>query len=799
MRRLAIVTAAFPRMVVLVAVLLSSITVTAGGGSAAAAGPWVEPGLAAKLDAGAKVRVNVVTRQRADLAAAAGAGQVLQTLSRSPVVTLRTDRAGLQRLTGQPGVVSVSEDRPVPPVLGQSVPLIGGDRTRAAGLTGEGGVVAVLDTGVAAGHPFLGGRVVAEACFSPADPDYSATSLCPNGDDTQEGPASADPGSGACTDDLLDCSHGTHVAGIIAGDGEGLDGDDGSGVAPGAGIVAIQIFSRFDSDDHCGSGAAPCVLSFASAQVAALEKVLELKETLPIVAANLSLGDGMHTSPCDNDSRKPAIDALLAAGVATVIAAGNNAYPAAVAAPACISSAITVGSTTGSDTLSSFSNRGPLLDLLAPGSDIISSMPGDGWASMSGTSMAAPHVSGALAVLHQSYPALGPAALESKLEETGRSITYTGAVTPRVQLDTAALDAIPRPGPDQYFHSRGRLLDNVQINANSALTVQVAGVAGLPAQGVRAIALNVSAKGDFLNTGAIAVHASDELEPEATAVSYDTTRSAATMIITKAGADGKVKVVNRGTGPVRVTLDAHGHTLSQAAAVVGGTYIPITPARVADRTVIPAMGNHQLSIADMRGLPATGVAQVALTVILKSPSTGTLRMYAAGDVYPADANADYPAGIATQFSTIVKPGLDGKINVHNLGFDNVEISVDVTGYFSTAQRGSVIKTIRPTPQARALTIPAGGTKTLRLTGLPASGVTAVALTVAARGTAAGIVSVLPQSGPTTARVVSYPAAGKDAIGSTAATMRSDGSVVLKNEGTGQVSVDVDAYAYFMRA
>ncbi|MFE0154483.1 S8 family serine peptidase [Nonomuraea sp. NPDC059007] len=782
MRRLAIVAVAF---------LLSSITVAAGT-SNATAGPWVEPGLAAQLATGAELRVNVVTRERADLSAASGAGQVLQTLSRLPVVTLRTDRAGLRRLTGLPGVVSVSEDRPVPAVLGRSVPLIGGDRTRAAGLTGAGGVVAVLDTGVAAGHPFLGGRVVAEACFSPADLDYSASSLCPNGATRQEGAGSADAESGQCAGELLDCSHGTHVAGIIAGDGEGLDGDDGGGVAPGAGIVAIQIFSRFDSDDFCGSGRAPCVLSFPSAQLAGLEKVQALRQTLPIVAANLSLGAGRHTAPCDSDPRKAVIDTLLTAGVATVVAAGNDGFPDAITAPACVSSAIAVGGTTDADTLSAFSNRGPLLDLLAPGSDIISSVPGNGWAPMSGTSMAAPHVSGALAVLRQAFPGLGPAALEAKLEESGRAIGYPGATTPRLQLDAAALDATPRPGPDQYFHSRGRLLDNVQISANSAMAVQVAGVAGLPAQGLRAVSLNVSAKGEGFGAGALAVHASNEQEPDGKVLAYDHTRFASTMIITRVGADGKVKVVNRGTGAVRVTLDAHGHTLDHAVAVVGGTYVPITPARVADRTVVPAWGNHQLSTAEMPGLPATGVAQVALTVILKSPSTGTIRVYAAGDVFPAEANADYPAGLATQFHTIVKPGPDGKINVHNLGYGGAEISVDVAGYYTTAQRASVVKAIRPTPAARALAIAAGGTTTLRFTG-----VTAVGLTVAARGAASGVVSVVPQSGPTTSRVVAYPA-GKDAVGFTTAAVRADGSVVLKNEGTAQVSVDVDAHAYFAR-
>ncbi|MGW4410759.1 S8 family peptidase [Nonomuraea sp. NPDC004702] len=811
MRRSATVTATIHRVLVLTAILLSSLAV-ATGSSAAAAGqraeagqradavPWVDPGLARKLDAGGRLRVNVVTRDRDELAAVSGsgAGQVLQTLSRLPMVTLRTDRAGLQRLAARPGVLSVSEDRPVPPALGQSVPLIGGDRTRAAGLTGAGTAVAVLDTGVATGHPFLGGRVVAEACFSPADPDYSATSLCPDGTPEQDGPGSADAERGGCSDELLDCSHGTHVAGIIAGDGEGIDGDGGSGVAPGADLVAIQVFSRFDSDVHCRSLGTPCLLSFVSAQVAALEKVQALKATLPIVAVNMSLGGGEYTAPCEIDERKALIDALLAAGVATVVAAGNDASPNGVAAPACVSSAVAVGSTTDADVLSSFSNRGPLLDLLAPGSDIVSSVPGDRWASMSGTSMAAPHVAGALAVLSQAFPGVGPAALEAKLKETGRAIAYTGATTPRIQLDAAAQGATPRPGPDQYFHSRGRILDNVRISANSTMAVQVAGVAGLPAQGVRSVALNVSAKGDFFNTGTITVHASDEQEPDGKVLAYDTSRYASTMIIARVGADGKVKVVNRGTGPVKVTLDAHGHTLDKAAAAVGGTYFPVTPARVADHTVIPALGNYELSVAGVKGLPATGVAQVALTVVLKSPSTGTVRMYAAGDAYPVDANIDYPANLTTQFHTIVKPGQDGKINVHNLGYDNAEISVDVTGYFSAERRGALVKAVRPTSAGRALAIPAGGTKTVRFTGLPASGVTAVALTVAARGSAAGTVSVLPQSGPSTARVVAYPA-GKDAVGSTIAAVRADGSVVLKNEGAGQVSVDVDLYAYFANA
>ncbi|MEU7853180.1 S8 family serine peptidase [Nonomuraea sp. NPDC049141] len=428
--------------------VLASIAATMVYGVAARAvsdDPKIETGLAKQLSAGGTARVIVTARTRADLIAATGADPVLRRYTKLPMVALRVDRAGLARLTQQPEVVSVVEDRPAPPVLGTSVPLIGADKTRAAGLTGTGTAVAVLDTGVAVRHPFLGGRVIAEACFSPADADYGATSLCPNGSETAEGPGTADSEQGPCV--TLDCAHGTHVAGIVAG-GVGVSGSDGPGVAPAAGIVAMQIFSRFGSEDFCGPGAAPCVLSFTSAQLAALEKVYTLRESgVPIVAANLSLGSGRYTSACDADPRKAVIDRLWASGVATVVAAGNDGYGDAVSAPACVSTAITVGSTTDTDELSTFTNRGPLLDLLAPGTGIVSSVPGGRWAPLSGTSMAAPHVAGAFAVLRQALPAASIGDLEARLKSYGKAIGYSGATTPRINVYDAATGTTPSPSP----------------------------------------------------------------------------------------------------------------------------------------------------------------------------------------------------------------------------------------------------------------------------------------------------------------------------------------------------------------
>jgi subtilisin-like proprotein convertase family protein/subtilisin family serine protease len=420
-----------------------------GQASATTDGP-VDPPLFDRTATGGTVRVNVVTDQRTDLASASSAGETLVSYDTLPLVTLRVDEAGLAQLNSQPGVVSVTEDIPVPPTLNESTVKIGSNTANTAGKTGAGTAVAILDTGVATKHPFLGNRVTAEACYSVNDEAYGATSLCPNGADQQEGAGSADAETGPCATLGAACSHGTHVAGIAAGNGTGITGAPTRGVAPGASIVAVQVFSKFTSDSYCGAGGSPCVLSFTSSQIKGLEKVYALKKAgTNIIAANMSLGGGRWTTACASDPRKAVIDNLLASGVATVVAAGNNGFGDAVNAPGCVPSAVTVGSTTDDDQLSSFSNRGALLDLLAPGTSIVSAVPGNTYGSKNGTSMAAPHVAGSLAVLRQAYPTEGIDSLVSLLATSGTPITYTGATTPRINVGKAVTAVEPKPEADR--------------------------------------------------------------------------------------------------------------------------------------------------------------------------------------------------------------------------------------------------------------------------------------------------------------------------------------------------------------
>jgi len=372
-------------------------------------------------------------------AAAAGAivGQRFETI---PYFTARVSQGALAALAASGDVISIGLDALHRPLLAQSVPLINAPAAWAGGHTGSGWNVAILDTGVETTHGFLTGRVVAQACYS--NGGGQGTSLCPGGVNSDTA------GGGACSASLDGCDHGTHVAGIAAGSA----GPGGiNGVAPGAGLIAMQVFTRFD-DTTCGPnpGDAPCILSYTSDQVRALDRLLVLagaSNVNHVASANMSLGGpAIFTSACDANSgviaTKAAIDNLISVGIATAIATGNDYSVSAIGAPACISTAIAVGSTTKTDVMSDFGNRRPgLVDLLAPGSSINSSVPGNTFSVFSGTSMATPHVAGTWAVLKQAAPNASVAQVLAALQTTGLTINdvASGGAYPRINVNAARL------------------------------------------------------------------------------------------------------------------------------------------------------------------------------------------------------------------------------------------------------------------------------------------------------------------------------------------------------------------------
>jgi subtilisin family serine protease len=319
-----------------------------------------------------------------------------------PFATVNMSEKAVDALESLAEVFSIQEDVLISPTLDDTTVIVGSDRAWDLGFDGSGTAVAVLDTGFRLTHQMFAGKTITEACF--ASGNGSSLGDCPNGQEEQIG-----PGAAALHPSNFDgFDHGTHVAGIAVGNGPIFDG-----VARGADLIAINVFSRVLSDSRCDRPGAPppfssCLLAQHSDIVAGLEQVFALRNSMTIASVNMSIGGNSFDDQlvCDiiNGSMKAAIDNLVGARINVAVASGNDDACDGISFPACISSAIAVGATDDNDQETSFSNfHSTLLDIFAPGLSVMSAAAtaNNGYHEMSGTSMAAPHVAGALAIIRQ--------------------------------------------------------------------------------------------------------------------------------------------------------------------------------------------------------------------------------------------------------------------------------------------------------------------------------------------------------------------------------------------------------------
>lgn len=336
-----------------------------------------------------------------DLRTASDQVAVTRLYDNLPVLAMTMDGAALRRAKSQSGV-ELWEDPVLRPLLSESTEMVGASEAWRRDYTGVGVVVAVIDDGVDIEHPFFGHRVILEACFA---------DRCPNGRRRMIGRGAAQPVG----------THGTHVAGIVLGRArpDGL-----SGVGPALHLVMINVSNR-DAGGMSGSSI-----------VAALDLIITLAKYNPgvIGAVNMSLGAPRDASGVCRSRVWDLVSTLLRQhDVAVAVASGNDSsgsHAEPVGFPACVEGFIGVGAVSKAADVADFSNSGPTLELLAPGVEILSSVVGSsggrmtrGFARLSGTSMAAPHVAAALALLHQAAPGSTVAERVRALQETGRRVT----------------------------------------------------------------------------------------------------------------------------------------------------------------------------------------------------------------------------------------------------------------------------------------------------------------------------------------------------------------------------------------
>ncbi len=373
-----------------------------------------------------------------------------------PFIALSLSPEALMELNNLPEVISIVEDKlmklhdnegvvkggdvPVEPQLDQSAGIVGAPKAWSVGITGKGWYVAILDTGVRRTHEMFKGKNIVEAC-------YSALGDCPNGKTEMVGAGSATPIKGV--------SHGTHVAGIAAGKSIYR-----AGVSKDSDIIAIQIFSYFPKKKS--------VLSYGSDQLKALEYVYSLRNTYKIAAANMSLGGGEFSNFCNDAYLYSIIKNLTDVGIATVISTGNEGHCNGISSPSCIENAISVGATRKDDLDANFSNwKTGMVDLFAPGVDIMSATAGndDSYGSYNGTSMAAPHVTGAWALIKQLEQGISVPDALKLLQSEGKMITTScpsGGQTARINVGKSVMSRLDVVPPTDFsgeqFQNRSLLL-----------------------------------------------------------------------------------------------------------------------------------------------------------------------------------------------------------------------------------------------------------------------------------------------------------------------------------------------------
>ncbi len=392
------------------------------------------------------------------------------------------DPGSIDALRNHPDVAFVAEDRPIE--LHGQLFQPGMERIRVRGhqATAINDArdmdidvdIAILDTGIDSSHPDL--NVYRSVSFIAGDP----SSLDPHG-------------------------HGTHVAGIAAAidDGQGVHG-----VAPGARLWAIKVANEY------GSALTSDVLS-------GLDYVMANVDEIDVINMSLgggSVGDDGACGTLVGDPLHQAICAVVDAGIVVVVSAGNFApygQDASLVSPACYDEVITVSAVTETDGLgpgsgegtgsfygadnsfaSTYSNYGWDVDIAAPGTEVVSTWPGGGYATETGTSMAAPHVAGAAAVwiagnqkpsnreevLHVrgelvrlGFPQFGPDHGFSKDKET-----YAEPLLNVAALDPGVFDPVePRLSPNKAVYSHGQETEAVIfVELKNELGLPLAGIPG---------------------------------------------------------------------------------------------------------------------------------------------------------------------------------------------------------------------------------------------------------------------------------------------------------------------------------
>ena len=341
------------------------------------------------------------------------------------------DEQGILKLAALKDVVAIEEMPVLYKMDAESLPLTNTDDAHAAGFTGQGVTIAVIDDGIDHDHATFGGETAWPNSKILGGYDFADNDSDPRIDCTSQ-------------------SHGTAVTGVATGNGGGV-----TGTAPDAKVVFLKI----QSSSICGQNGLDGDI------IGAIDWAVTNRATYDIKIISMSLGGStIYSGPCDssNTAYRDSINAAVSAGMTVLVASGNSASSSGITAPACIDNALAVGatydanigsanfgslcsdSTTAADKITCYSNSGSELDVLAPSHCALTANAGGGQDTcFGGTSSATPFAAGVVADMLEKDATLTPASVKSLLQSNGVSITDSRNNITRSRVDTmATLDAI---------------------------------------------------------------------------------------------------------------------------------------------------------------------------------------------------------------------------------------------------------------------------------------------------------------------------------------------------------------------
>jgi len=632
--------------------------------------------------------------------------------------------------------------------------------------SGEGAVVFVVDTGVRP-HAEFGTRLV------------SGISMVGDGNGTN------------------DCQgHGTHVASTAAG--------SGYGIATRAIIVPVRVL------DCTGSG-------YTSAIIGGLNWIADYPLNGRRGVVNLSLGGGPSAS------LDYAVASLVSRGFVVVAAAGNEFGLACDASPAREPAAITVGATEQDDYRAWFSNYGSCVDIFAPGVSILGAGidSSTDTAVKSGTSMAAPHVAGAAAIVFTAFPTHTPAQVVDLLvnDSTKDVIQEVGTGSPNRLLMIAGPSmgiqetptTVRTVNPSRLFDTRSGVggVPARKVGGDYVLEVVATGRAGVPESDVSAVSMNVTvvdAEGD----GYVTVYPCGT-RPEASNLNFRAGQIVPNAVISPISTDGRICFFS--SAPAHLIADVNGSMLD------GNGFRPTTPSRLLDTRngssgPVGARGSTsgavlEIPVLGTNGVPSSGVSAVSMNVTVTDSwapdEGGYVTVYPCG-TRPEASNLNFRTGETVPNAVITPVSPTGTVCFFVYG--SAHLIADVNGSFEaglgfvpvTPSRLADTRRSGAALSARSIGTQAvsGDSLTVQVTGragIPA-GATAASLNVTVLGVSApeagGYVTVYPCGTRPEASNLNFRA-GQIVPNAVVSPVSASGTVCLYVFGSADLIVDVNGY------